>query len=108
LVGPQSIRLLKSTRNGKICQEFYLDPGDNKLYENKSPDSSNNFVDNFPLISGDIKINDFKVSVSGDNDPVLQPRVTIFLDLEGKAISIGQPRVKVQTSISERSLDSPR
>lgn len=101
------IRFLKSTAGGNVCQEFYFDPNDHLLKEQKiAPDGTwNNPGQDLPLISSSIQV-DFRVNVSGE-DPSdnLQPRVTIFLDLAGKATSAGQPKVQIQTSISQRSLD---
>jgi prepilin-type N-terminal cleavage/methylation domain-containing protein len=108
------IRLLKSTASGDICQEFYLDAG-NILKEKRSSDKKANFDTDLPLISSNITIISFKIKVSGDlfgNPPVaenpnLQPRVTIFLELAGRETMGGRPSVRVQTSVSQRSLDVP-
>lgn len=109
----QGIRLLKSTDSGNVCQNFYLDPNDNILKEQTSPDENATFGSPLPLISDKIQIISFSVNVSGDlsgssldsESPNRQPIVTIFLELMVKDTSTGQPRVKVQTSVSQRNLD---
>lgn len=110
----QGIRLLKATKNGNICQNFYLDPTTSVLKEQTSSDDKpSNFGAPLPLISSNIQITSFIVNVSGDLSgssltaevPNLQPRVTIFLSLAGKQTMLGRPTLKVQTSISKRELD---
>lgn len=102
------IRFLKfdTAINTDICQElFFLN---DTLYEKKSNDKTANFSTALPLTSANIKVISFKINISGDDpneNPNLQPRVTIFLELESKTKSMGQPRVKVQTSVSQRNLD---
>jgi type II secretory pathway component PulJ len=107
LLGVNGIRFLKSTASSNICQEFYLD-NSGTLMEKKSDTGTWTDPDPFPLISSSIQVVSFRVDVSGDDilSDNLQPRVTIFLDLAGKATSAGQPKVQVQTSISQRSLDA--
>lgn len=59
-----------------------------------------------PLTSDKINVNSFTIEVAGaDQTDTIQPRVTIFLEIEGKEV-VGQPvRVRIQTSVSQRSLD---
>ncbi len=61
----------------------------------------------YNLTSGDFKVSNFNVEVTGDipgESPNLQPRVTIFMEMEGGGIGT-QPRIKIQTTISQRNLD---
>jgi len=56
------------------------------------------------LTGGNIKVNFFKVSLSGEQQPptdFLQPAVTIFLDAEGKEGT----KIQIQTTVSQRNLD---
>lgn len=110
------IRFIKASSGGnKFCQEFYLDLNDNRLYERLSTDNTSALLGNpHPLISEDIEIILFWIDVSGDLsgsdlDPEvpinLQPKVTIVLEIAGQQTSLGRPRVRLQTSISQRDLD---
>jgi len=108
--GGTGIRFLESTDNGNICEEFHLDI--NTLKVKRSNNDTNAFGSDLPLTSSDITVSSFNVKVSGDypannpsTDPNLQPKVTIFLGLKGKRTSLGQPIVRVQTTISQRNLD---
>lgn len=59
------------------------------------------------LTSPKIKVNKFKVSLSGESQsevPNLQPRVTLYLEIYSIAVT-DQPTIKIQTSISQRNLD---
>jgi len=77
-----------------ICQEFYLEG--NQLKENKGGNISE-------LTSDNLKVKSFNIgpSDSWDQDDNDQPRVTLFLTIEGKEKS----EIKIQTTISQRNLD---
>ena len=62
----------------------------------------------FDLTSSKIKVNTLKFIISGDNlpDDKFQPRVTIFLEAEGREAAGSRPKVQIQTSISQRNLDT--
>ncbi len=82
-----------------ICQEFFLDSGDFKLKESKASASP---VD---LTSANLKINSFNINLSGESqDDTIQPKITLFLDIEGK----NQVKMKIQTTVSQRNLDIQR
>jgi len=54
------------------------------------------------LTSANLNIKGFNVNLVGqDQIDTLQPRITIFLDIEGKE----QSNIKIQTTISQRNLD---
>jgi len=78
------------------CWEFYLEAEQLKI--NKDGTIYN-------LTSADFKASNFNVTVTGDSlGDDLQPKVTIFMEIEGKG-SGTQPKVKIQTTISQRNLD---
>lgn len=77
------------------CQQFYLDG--TQLKERKD-------VTTLPLTSNSIKVNYFRIQLSGETqDDKVQPRVTIFLEVEGRGKN--PPKIQIQTSISQRDLD---
>jgi len=60
------------------------------------------------LISDKLQINSLKFNFSGEAQPPtdnLQPRVTIFLEILGRETGVGQPKIQIQTSVSQRDLD---
>ncbi len=72
------------------CQQFCLEDGrlknENGVY----------------LTSGDLQINSFNVSLSGQTqDDDLQPKATIFLDIVGQEMT----NIKIQSTVSQRNLD---
>jgi prepilin-type N-terminal cleavage/methylation domain-containing protein len=76
------------------CQRFFLDG--TQIKEEK-----NGIV--LPLTSSALKVDSLKFSISGqEQTDNLQPRVTIFLEIEGQKY---QPKIKIQTTISQRDLD---
>jgi prepilin-type N-terminal cleavage/methylation domain-containing protein len=77
------------------CQKFYL--YQNRIFEEKEGIS-------LPLTSPTIKINSLKFNlIGGGQDDNLQPRVTIFLEVEGGRKH--PSKMKIQTTISQRDLD---
>ena len=82
------------------CQEFFWDTNDNQLKVYKA-----DFGASLPLTSDDFEITSFNFQVSGDNTgDRFQPRITLSMDIRGKG-SDQQPRIKIQTTISQRNLD---
>ena len=83
------------------CQEFFRDCGGGvcKLRENKNGTVSD-------LTSPNLYVESFNVghSDSWGQDDNLQPRVTLFLEIR-KAGAGNQPKIKTQTTISQRQLD---
>ena len=87
---------LKFINDDGDCQEFFLD-NDYRLKESKIG------VIN-PLTSPDLRVENFNINLIGQSqDNNLQPRVTIFLEIRRKAAE--HPKLKIQTTISQRRLD---
>jgi prepilin-type N-terminal cleavage/methylation domain-containing protein len=87
---------IKFINSSSICQEFFLDNASSTLKESQSGAAP---VD---LTSKNIKINSFNIYYTGTHqNDTTQPKVTFFLDIEGK----NQSRIKVQTTVSQRNLD---
>lgn len=79
------------------CQEFYLDT-DRRLYQT---------IDTIrlPLTSEKFNVKNLRFSVSGQTQADnVQPKVTIFLEVEGKGNS-PQPKIRIQTTTSQRDID---
>jgi len=75
------------------CQEFYLDG--NQLKEAKAGSL-------YALTSNHLRVSKFNINLSGQTQTDdLQPRVTLFLEIEGKEKS----KIRLQTTISQRNLD---
>lgn len=101
--GVDWIRFLKFdlATSTDICYKFYLS-GD-RLYESRGGAAG------IPITSDKLTVNSLKFVVSGDDLPIdnLQPRVTIFLRIEGRGETGSRPEIQIQTSISQRPLDAP-
>ena len=85
-----------------VCQTFSLNSGSIKTTKTGA-----NGYNNIDLTSDDFEVKSFNVVVSGDipgESPNFQPKVTIFIEIEGKG-SGKQPGIKIQTTISQRNLD---
>ena len=100
-VTDQSQRIIFRNYDNK-CQEFYLDDG-GRLKESKDG------VINY-LTSDDLEVVSLQFTVVGESqfdDPSLQPKVTLFLEVKGNRGSDPslQPVIKIQTTISQRNLD---
>jgi len=83
------------------CTTFYLDTATNQIKKTVGATTSE-------LTSTKLQINSFKVNLSGKDQPptdYLQPKVTIFLEISGRETGTGRPKIQIQTSISQRSLD---
>jgi len=93
---PSESRLEFENYNGQ-CQEFYLSNG--QLYQ------AINQTEILPLTSTKFNVKNLKFSVSGETQTdTIQPRVTIFLEMEGIGGS-PQPKIKIQTTVSQRDID---
>ncbi len=87
------------------CQEFFLE---NSTHRIKYKTGEGEFY----LTSDDIRVNFLKFDLSGEyqgepgNPDNLQPRLTILLEVERKGPTPTEnPKIKIQTSISQRNLD---
>jgi prepilin-type N-terminal cleavage/methylation domain-containing protein len=90
---------------GNDCQEFYLENGQLK-YKKNVDDPPNSQT--FDLTSNNLNITFFRFNLSGKDQSAdyLQPTVIFFLEIEGKGGAVGtQPKIKIQTTISQRMLD---
>lgn len=84
------------------CQEFYLDTSvdPNQLAASRAPDFSD-----IPLTSNNFDLSSLQFSVSGDSPgDNIQPMITVFMDIRANGPG-QQPRIKIQTTISQRNLD---
>ncbi|KPJ56511.1 hypothetical protein AMJ49_04680 [Parcubacteria bacterium DG_74_2] len=81
-------------------QEFYLDDGGDFRENKKKPGGPD------PLISKKIKVNSFKIgpSDSWDQNDNLQPKVTLLLEVEATE-GDPPPKLRIQTTVSQRNLD---
>jgi len=92
------IKFINHSEND-VCQEFLWNRVEGRLEESKN---GNPFI---PLTSDKLQINSLKFKVfgeaGGDN---FQPRVTIFLEVQIRGTG-DQPKIQIQTTISQRNLD---
>jgi len=89
-----------------LCQEFFSE--NNQLKEKKSSDNTaaNLPPSGTPITSTKLTVNSIKFNPSGQSESdTLQPRVTIFLEIEGREAAGSRPKIQIQTSISQRDLD---
>ena len=97
------IRFIRVINGEKKCQEFYLE-NDDRIYQKIDGGAP------MALTSNDIKVNSLKFNLLGEFQGVPgaedtdQPRVTIYLDAEANNVS-SAPKIKIQTSVSQRDLD---
>jgi hypothetical protein len=102
------------TREGKgirfinyqdACQEIFLDTADSQLKETKNDGSP------VVLTSKKLQVISFKIGTttpdiwSQDDDK--QARVTLFLEIQAKGPEAfgSQPKIQIQTTVSQRNLD---
>jgi len=107
--GIRFINQLQKKGNYYDCEEFYLENGQLK-YKKDANDPPNSKT--FNLTSDALNITSLKFFLSGKyqgnelQPDYLQPTVTLFLEVESKGGSVGtQPKIKIQTTISQRMLD---
>jgi len=82
-----------------VCQEFFWDITDNRLKELKDGEEP------IALTSDDLEVISFKFKKFGlEQDDNIQPRITIFLEMTKKN-QTDAPKIRVQTTISQRNLD---
>lgn len=82
-----------------VCQEFFWDTADNRLKESK------NGAEPIALTSDDLEVVSFKFEKFGlEQDDNIQPRITIFLEITKKD-QTEAPKIRIQTTISQRNLD---
>ena len=83
------------------CQGFFWDVTSDQL---KAYILMSDIDPALPLTSDDFEVMSFNFQVSGDGTDNDQPKVTIFMDIKAKG-SGQQPRIRIQTTISQRNLD---
>lgn len=84
------------------CQEFFLEGAE--LKERKSLDgTAANFQAPLTLTSANLQVSSFNIgpSDSWGQEESLQPKVTLFLEIQGKE----QSEIRIQTTISQRNPD---
>lgn len=106
-IQPNSSSTIRFLNYQNKCQEFLLESG--QLKEKKSSDNtSTNLGSALPLTSDSLQINSLSFNLIGqDQTDNLQPKVTIILDISSRAFP-SPPRLRIQTTISQRSLDIQR
>ena len=94
----KGIKFINHSEND-VCQEFFWNEDEERLEESK------NGGQRVPLTSDKLQINFLKFNISGEHgDDLLQPRVTIFLEVQVRGTG-DQPKVQIQATISQRNLD---
>lgn len=84
------------------CWGFFLEDSTKRL---KAWKETSEGISKYYLTSDDFDVTSFNVVVSGDGTAdSLQPRVTIFMEVRGRGSGY-QPKIKIQTTISQRNLD---
>ena len=107
---PKRINFLSYSHKDEkyICRQFFWDSEVDvlQLREKQSTDGKlANFGPSLNLTSPDLEVTFAEFIILGEeqNDN-LQPRVTILLEMTKEAVS-GFPKIKVQTTVSQRNLD---
>jgi hypothetical protein len=91
---------LKFINYDGVCQEFFLNVNDRRLYESKNGETA------LPLTPAGLEVLSFRFgpSDSWGQEQGTQPRVTLFLEIKGKGEKPElQPLIKIQTTISQRN-----
>lgn len=101
-INESGIRFINSLE-GDDCQAFYLENEQLKYRKDLDNPSSPPALD---LTSNKLKINSLKFILSGqESTDKVQPRVTVYLEVENKNMGSNSPKLKIQTTISQRKLD---
>lgn len=101
-----NIKFLKFNyeESADFCYEFYLE--DERIKMEKT-NLSTGTLETLDLTSPKLKINSLKFKLSGQSQTDnLQPEVTIYL--EAQPAKLDEPKIKIQTTISQRNLDVQR
>lgn len=88
-----------------ICREFYLDGG--IIYERRSSDATRaNLAAGQAITAASVIVNDLTFNITGDTvGDLIQPKVTVMINMESNTGLSTGPYITVQTSISQRRLD---
>ena len=102
LSGGEELRFVKY--DTYECWRFYLSPAGQLMV-----DQAGNVL---PLTSPDLNVTFLQFVISGEKQPppptgdYFQPKVTISMEVEGKTMVFQQkPKIRIQTTISQRDLD---
>jgi len=83
------------------CQHFLWDTGSNQIKV-----GGGSFASDTALTSTRYTVNNLTFSKAGDGGgDSLQPRVTIFMELEDNKLMNNRPKIDIQTAVSQRNLD---
>lgn len=92
------------------CQKFYLEGG--KIKQNGTmvmPNGTNAPINGLDITSGNFEVKNLNFAIVGEREwPAddYQPRVTIFIEMEGTGV-FPHPKISVQTTVSQRDIDVP-
>ncbi len=96
--GGSGLKFKNHLRNDD-CQEFFLQDGQLKYWKQSTGET-------LPLTPNKLEITQLKFNLSGESqNDNLQPAVTIFLNIKGKDITMGELTLKIQTTVSQRAID---
>jgi len=99
------IRFLNSNN---MCQQFFL--SGSQIFEQSSSDATSaNFGSQVAITSNNLQVTGlgFVLAGEGQNDD-LQPKATFVIELKGKVLQAGfQPVTRIQTTVSQRTIDVP-
>lgn len=100
---PENWKIRFLNHNGK-CQEFLEE--DNQLKVRISTDgTANNLGPSLELTSSNLQVNSLNFNLSGQSgSDDSQPRATIFLEIKQK--NKDNPLLKIQTTVSQRDIDT--
>jgi hypothetical protein len=90
---------IKFRNSAGDCQEFFIENG--RLKETKAEETNDLTPNNSDVVS-------FKITGTGwGQTDGIQPKVTLFFEVIGKTGGSAetQPRIKLQTTVSQRNLD---
>lgn len=97
---------IKFINNSNQCQEFFLvlDPisGEQRMKEIIFPSEAF-------LTSNNLQVTGLGFAITGEGqDDDLQPKATFTIELKGKVLQSGfQPVTRIQTTVSQRTIDVP-
>lgn len=107
-IGTNSITFLAhdSITNNYKCRRFILDTNANAVEEQWSTDTTSaNLQTEIPVTSSKVKIDKLTFVVTGDVTNS-QPKVTILISMEyNNSSSTSNPKINIQTSVSQRNLN---
>ena len=95
---------IKFISNANVCEEFFLDT-DGVLKEIKDSGMPQNILSSrFTIDHARFVINGDKNLIGASNNDLIQPRVTILLDIQNQIDGAQQEKI-IQTTVSQRKLN---